>query len=99
VAAIGPQPHGMNLWLLVDYDAGVLLLDRVLLGLRQRNAFLSFANGRVAHEVLETGRGEDGYQVDGVASQVVDRNPCTSRAASFQERIRMLRPSASPWRP
>jgi hypothetical protein len=62
--------------LLIHHSMGVLFLDRVLLACDTGTFFSPSRTDVSSHEVLEPGHGEDGYQVDGVASQVVNRNRC-----------------------
>jgi hypothetical protein len=59
---------------LINYSVCMLPLDPIVLGFRERNVFLSFANGLGPHEVLEARRGKDERQVDDVSSDVGDRN-------------------------
>src|SRR5579864_8971918 len=65
----------MNLRLLVNDLMGVLLPEVLVFGLRERNVLLSFKSRRLAHKVLESGRREDGDQVNGVGSDIRRRNP------------------------
>jgi len=53
---------------------GVLLLERVFLGFRQRDVLFSFAGGGVAHEVLKARHGKDERQMDDVGACVGDGN-------------------------
>src|ERR1700678_3090349 len=55
------------------------LLDLIVLDLRQRDVFLSFAHRPFPHEVLKARRGKDGHHADAVVSNVIDRDPRISR--------------------
>jgi hypothetical protein len=44
---------------LINYSVWMLPLDLIVLGFRERNVFLAFANGLGPHEVLEARRGKD----------------------------------------
>jgi hypothetical protein len=55
------------------------LLDLIVLGLRQRDVFLSFVHRPFAHEFLKARRGKDGHHADVVVSNVIDRDSSFSR--------------------
>src|SRR6202044_467580 len=66
-----------------------------------RNIFFSFASRCLAHEVLEAGSGKNGDRVEGVASEIVGRDPRTGRnehggsRMALSPRVAQMPPSRS----
>src|ERR1700741_1689782 len=69
----------MNLRLLVNHSVCMFPLDLMVLGFRQGDVFLSFANRLGPRKLLEPRRGKDEREADDAAPNVGNRNPCIGR--------------------